>query len=97
MVGIGLIPFVFFPWVFIGPLFWWAMAVNCKGTSKKLSRFYGGLAASSVVIPLLATLRSWEDAAIAGMIVAGISFLILLIVIGFKGAGWVAKIRKKNR
>jgi hypothetical protein len=87
MIGIGWFPFAFVPWIALGPIAWGLFAMYWRGRNQKLSVFGGVVAALSIVIPLIAWMRSGIDAGVAGLVISVPSFftlLLLLFALGLK-------------
>lgn len=80
VVGIGLFPFVFLPWVFLGPIAWGVLARLLWPSRWKAAVACASIATVSTTIPLVAWLWSGTTAVVAGMVVAVPSFAVLVLV-----------------
>lgn len=75
MLGIGFYPFILLPWVIVGPMVWAIVAANLWQKHPLWARCAACIASASVAVPLVASLRSGEDAGVACLVTAVLSFI----------------------
>jgi hypothetical protein len=81
MLGIGLFPFILFPWAFIGPIMWGNLAINMWPRNRPVAYVSWCITAISIVAPLVSWLWSFGHAGVAGFVIAIPSFFLYLLTI----------------